>query len=176
MSTAIGVVRSLAGWLAVGLPISLGAATVELNANGISGDYDDEGTLVEASSDADAFAPSFAALLRLDFDARMAAIRDAETSRINVQHGGGMLVIRIYDTDDEVIWTGRWREGTNYVQHGNAILLRIQRPASETEQILLTFEPVAENRLLQLTVQRVQPTVFGPGVVKRNVYLFARSP
>jgi len=176
MSTAVGLVRSCLGLLVFGWPVLGRAAEIELNASALSGDYEDAGTVVEPGDEPAGFEPSFAALLRLEFDPKLAAVRHAETSRVDLQQGVGTLVIKIHDTDDAVIWSGRWSEGSGYVQRGRSVVLRIRPASPDAEEVILTFEPVAENRLVQLTVQRVRSTVFGPGVVWRRVYLFARLP
>lgn len=168
--------RAWLGLLAFCLPLSLSAAAVELKLNDLSGDYEDGGTTAEDNAASPNFEPSLAALLRLEFDQRLAGVRHDETARVRVAQSPGALAIEIFDKENAVVWKGRWEEGSGYVRRGAAIVLRFQTGTTIADEVFLSLEPVAENRLLQVTVQCVQSTLLGPGVTQRGVYLFSRVP
>jgi hypothetical protein len=152
------------------------AAASESSAADLSGDYADGGTIVSADSGVAAVEPSLRALLSLQFDpAVVGALRD-ETSHVTIKHGGGVLEIEARDMENNVAWRGRWHEGSGYVQRGSSVLLRFRLEGSGSDEIVLTLEPLAPHGLLQVSAQRITPTLLGPVARPLGTYLFHRMP
>lgn len=149
-------------------------STTETSTVNLSGDYEDGGTVVSASSDFAGREPSLAAMLQLVFDAKIASALHDQTARVTLKQTERDLDIEIRDRDDTVAWHGHWRAGAEYQQQGAAIVLRFRRDRPMADEVFITLEPAADNRLLQLTVQRVEATVLGPSVRDRGTYLFGR--
>lgn len=141
----------------------------------MSGVYEDRGTLV-SSSPFSATEPSFYGALSLVFDPELTNALHGQTSRIIVKHAARELQIEVYDSDDVVIWSRRWKEGEGYVQQGNSVILRFRVGAWGTEEIFMILQPADTGGLLELTMQRVKPTALGPAVLQKAIYLFHQLP
>ncbi len=174
MNAGLSVIR-IGRWL-LGAVISCSAFGTEVRLADMSGDYEDAGTTVAGETELAVWGASLHALLRLEFDPRLANLRREQTSHVTVKHGGGVLAIEVYDVDGEVSWRGRWRENEGYARRGEAAILRFRVGGSAKEEVMLILEPVASQGLLQVTAHRITPTVLGPGVKKLGTYLFHRVP
>ncbi len=171
------LVSSFGCWLVAALLASTAsAAEMQLKTVDLTGDYEDSGSVVSATSDEMAQEPFLSALVRLEFDSKLAAIYHDQTARIRIKHVPGSLEIQIIDRDGEVSWRGQWGERTGYVQRGSSVVLRFRRESPANEEVLFTFEPVASRQLLQVTVQRIETTILGPMVRQKGEYLFPRMP
>lgn len=173
MSAGLNVIR-VGRWL-LGAAISCFAFGTEVRLADMSGDYEDAGTTVAGETELAVWGASLHALLRLEFDPRLASVRRDQTSRISLKHGGGVLAIEVYDVDGEVCWRGRWRENEGYARRGEAAILRFRVGGPASEEVMLILQP-APGGLLQVTAHRMTPTVLGPGVKKLGTYLFHRAP
>lgn len=174
MSAGSGIWR-VGRWL-LGAAILTAAFGAEVRLVELSGDYEDGGTTVAGESELSMWDASLHALLRLEFDPRLSSLRREQTSHVKVFHGGGRLSIEVYDRDGEVSWRGQWRENDGYSRRGEAAILRFRVAGTSNEDVMLVFEPVAPQGLLQVTAHRITPTILGPAVKKLGTYLFHRVP
>ena len=175
MSVLGKISRGLCWWAGAFVPLAAVAAAIELTTADISGDYEDGGTTLSSTPGMVEGEASLGALVRLVGDPKVAQVLHDQTAHVTLKHGNGLLVIETFDYDGQVSWRGWWRDGEQFVQRGATVIMRFQT-APEGEEVILLFEPVAGDRLLQVTVQRFQPTIFGPMVRQRGVFLFSRIP
>lgn len=166
----------LKGWRWFLIAAALTAAAVaEEGAAGIPGVYEDDGTTVTSGAASTEGIPSFLALLKLEFDPAVAKVLHDETAQIAVRQEENLVEIEARDADGTVSWTGRWIEGDGWVRQGAAIVLRFRATRVGAEEFRILLEPLSENGLLQVQVQRVTPTVLGPAVRSMGTYLFHRA-
>jgi hypothetical protein len=175
MSVLGKISRGLCWWAGAFVPLAAVAAAIELTTADISGDYEDGGTTLSSTPGMVEGEASLGALVRLVGDAKVAQVLHDQTAQVRFKREGGLLVIETFDYDGQVSWRGWWRDGEQFVQRGSTVIMRFQT-APDGEEVILLFEPVAGDRLLQVTVQRFQPTIFGPMVRQRGVFLFSRIP
>lgn len=158
----------------VGLMVSISAG--QSSAADLSGDYADGGTIVSADVGVPAVEPSLNALLNLRFEAAaVSGFRD-QSSHVTIKHEGGVLEIEARDRENQVMWQRRWHEGSGYVQRDERVLLRFRAEGSAGDEIVLTLEAVAPHGLLQLTAQRLTPTLLGPTARPLGTFMFHRMP
>lgn len=152
-----------------------GAAASESSAADLSGDYADGGTVVAAESGALPVEPSLRALLGLQFDPAVVSVVRDQTLHVTIKHGNGRLEIEAFDLENNVVWQGRWNERVGYVQRGANVILRFREGAGSGE-IVLTLTTLAPHGLLQVSAQRITPTMLGPDTRPLGTYLFHRMP
>ncbi|ACB76404.1 hypothetical protein [Opitutus terrae] len=153
---------------AVTLGCALRAAPIEL-----SGVYADEGTVVSGDPTLFTSQVSLHALLRLEFDPRLASQRREETSEVRLTHTAGVLAVEAYEADGTLSWRSRWNAGEGRSSLGRVVTLRMRAAHAGADDYLLVLEPV-NSQLLQVRIQRLEPTLLGPMVRATGVYLFSR--
>lgn len=165
---------ALRGWhvLLAAAVLTVSSAAAESRPD-VSGVYSDEGTTVVGNSSLFSGVVSLHALLRLEFDSRLAALRNEETAEVRVTHEGTTLDFEIVDRDGEVTWKTRWKVGEGMSQDGRVLILRMRAERSATEEFFVLLEP-AQDGLLQVKVQRMKATILGPVVEATGTYLFGR--
>lgn len=153
----------------VPLPGLLGQA-VELE---VAGSYADEGTLVSTDPSLFTGEVSLHALLRVEFDQRLVATRREQTKEVRLSRSNTLLEAAAFDHDGELAWKTQWTVTVGVSGQAHAVMLRIQSPHVTGEEYLLIMEPVS-SELLQIRVQRLEATLFGPMVRASGTYVFSR--
>ncbi|AOS45972.1 hypothetical protein Verru16b_03063 [Lacunisphaera limnophila] len=170
MTTLPRIVRLLV--LAYLGPLALGAAGPrELD---LSGTYDDAGVVVVAAPDQVPGVISLHAMLSLEFVPGLAKLLHDQTGQVRITHEGFLLKVEVLDRDDAVIWHADWKGGEDFGLRDNRIFLRLKPGRFGNDEYVLSFTTVSEHRLLQLEVQRLKPTFFGPVYEAMGTYLFYR--
>lgn len=162
------------GWLGA-IVIAL-AAVAPARAVDLSGSYVDGGTAVTSGVGRTLAEPSLYALLSLEFDPAMVKVLRERTSHVTIAHTAGEMNLEVFDENGTVSWSVRWIEEEGYVERGERVFLRFPAPREEKDEIIVVLERVEPHGLLQVSVQRVTPTLLGPVSEKPEVYLFHRMP
>ncbi|MBI2515462.1 MAG: hypothetical protein HYV95_00975 [Opitutae bacterium] len=137
----------------------------------MSGDYDDEGVLLSEGTERFSGTVSLHALFSATFDPELARQLHAKTSRIGLQQGNGVFDITVYDDEGKAVGAGHWKKGPDYAQQDDRVTLRL---TAKGEIYIFTCELVGQGKVLQLTVERGQQTIFGPVRQPLGVFLFPR--
>jgi hypothetical protein len=136
--------------------------------SGLNGDYADEGVIVKADAKAFPHGVSLHALLSLEFEPALARKLKEQAAHVVVRQENGAVEIKVYDHDGAVIKQGRWKKDAG--PNGRVIL----RFSVRDEEYFFRFETTAEQRLLQVTIDRNEPTILGPAVNSVGTFLFPR--
>ncbi len=166
------------GWLALTgatAHAAAPAAAIKLETLDLSGDFDDGGTVVTAGENPASETPSLGAILQLAFDPKAASTIHEQTALVRLKQTGDALAVETIDADGQVIWRAKWLEGEEYSRTEHSVTLRFRSPRSPSDEVLLVLEPAAGNRLLQVSVQLREATLFGPRVTSKGVFLFGRA-
>jgi len=174
MPTLHAVSRNWTHWFS--LAVIILSAAVQLKAVDLSGVYADGGTNVPTSSDQAKGESSLHALLRLEFDAKVASVLREQTSQVKIKHESGLLDIEVYDVNESISWSARWVEGRDYLIQGERLIARLKAAHLGADEIILTLERLPNYGLLQVSTQRVSPTVLGPAARKLGTALFYSMP
>lgn len=142
----------------------------------LTGTYEDSGTAIT-------FAPgqsaqdvvSLHALLSLEFVPGLARMLHDRTSRVKVTHHAGSLDIEVLNRDDEVDWRASWKQGKDYALRGDRLVLHFRPGRFGQDEYVFLLDTITTHRLLQLEVQRLKPTFFGPVAQPMGTYLFHRA-
>lgn len=135
---------------------------------GLNGDYADEGVIVKADEKAFPHGVSLHALLSLELEPSLALKLKEQAAHVVVRQDNGAVDIKVYDRDGEVIKQGRWKK------EAGANGLVILRFSVRDEEFFFRLETIGEQRLLQVTVDRNDPTILGPAVKSVGTFLFPR--
>lgn len=170
--------------LLVGMLLTLAAVTaradtppVALPADppDLSGTYDDAGTIVKiADGEQPPEVVSLHAMLSLEFNAGLARLLQDRTREVRIKQEGDTLAVDFVDADGETIWAPVWNRATGCVLRERRLQLHLKPGKFGNDEYVLVFENVTTHRLLQVQVQRVKPTFFGPVAQPVGTFLFHR--
>jgi|GEM_PF-1231158 len=170
--------------LLLGLALTLIAATARPQSSAVpmpadvpdlSGVYDDAGTIVKiAEGEEPPAVISLHALLSLEFNAGLARLLQDRTREVRVKHEGDTFAVDFVDADGETIWAPVWNRSTGGVLRDRRLHLHLKPGKFGNDEYLLVFENVTAHRLLQVQVQRVKATFFGPVYQPYGTFLFHR--
>lgn len=141
----------------------------------LTGVYDDEGTVVTPPPGKESGVASLHALLSLEFVPGLARMLHDQTGQVRLTHTAGALEVQVANRDGEVIWREKWRQGEDYALRGDRVVLRFRPGKFGQDEFVIMLETVTEHRLLQLEVQRLKPTYFGPVYQPMGIFLFHRA-
>lgn len=151
-------------------------AAIQVNAAEVSGVYADGGTLLESASHQTVEVPSLYAWLRLEFDPKVANVLRDQVGHVVLKHAGSLIDVEVYDSDGAMSWSKQWQEGEDFVQQDGRVILCARGVRFGNDEIILVLERLPDNELLQVTVQRVSPTMLGPAARKVGSALFHQMP
>lgn len=157
--------------------IRLTAAQVALPLDppNLSGVYDDAGTA--ASIPAGQPTPaviSLHALLSLEFNPGMARLLQERTREIRITHDERTLSVEFLDREGEKIWNPVWTRENGYSLRDRRVQLHIKPGKFGNDEYVIVLENVTPHRLLQLHLQKLKPTFFGPVFQPMGTFLFPR--
>jgi hypothetical protein len=142
----------------------------------LSGVYVDGGTRIPGGPGGLPEQPSLRALLTHEFDSKLPTVSQDQTSHVVVKHSGDELLIEVYDVEEKVSWSARWIEGREYSVQGDRVIARVPSAKVSGEELVLVFERLPLNGLLQVNAQRLAPTVLGPAARNLGTALFYTMP
>ncbi len=141
----------------------------------LSGTYDDAGTIVKiAEGEETPQTVSLHALLSLEFNPGLARLLQQRTREVRVKHEGDTFAVDFVDADGESIWAPVWNRETGSYLRERRLHLRLKPGKFGNDEYVLVFENVTTHRLLQVQLQRVKPTFFGPVLQPVGTFLFHR--
>lgn len=159
-------------FLRIILPVTLALVAVNALAadtpGGLSGDYEDEGTLADGAAKDFAGGVSLGALLSMEFEPSLVKKLHEQIAKVRVKQGDGVLKAVIYDRGGAVLRQGRWNRSEQ--KAGQAYLYF----RDQDQHIVLLLETAGDGELLKVTLQRSDPTLFGPALRTVGVLLFPR--
>jgi hypothetical protein len=162
------------GWL--GFVVFAAAITGQTRELELTGAYEDSGTTITAApGQSPQDVVSLHALLSAEFVPGLARMLHERTSLVKMTHTVGSLEIEVLNRDDEVDWRASWKQGTDYALRGDRLMLRFRPGRFGQDEFLLLLETITAHRLLQVEVQRLKPTFFGPVAQPMGTYLFHRA-
>ena len=175
---------SLSAWRIIRLLVVLGVVATRSVASvvalppeppNLSGVYEDAGTIVSIPEGAEPLAVvSLHALLSLEFNPGMARLLQERTREVRVQHEGETLAVEFLDKDGEKIWAPVWTRENGLTLRERRLQLRLKPGKFGNDEYVLVFENITTHRLLQVHVQRLKPTFFGPVFQPMGTFLFHR--
>ena len=142
----------------------------------LSGVYVDGGTPIPGGPSQLPEQPSLRALLTHEFDSKLATVSQDQTSHVVVKHSGDELLIEVYDVEEKVSWSARWIEGRQYSVQGDRVIVRVPSAKASGDELILVLERLPVHGLLQVSAQRVSPTVLGPAARNLGTALFHTMP
>ncbi|HTO04864.1 MAG TPA: hypothetical protein VL069_14225 [Opitutus sp.] len=143
----------------------------------LSGIYADTGTRIASGVSAQsAEEPSLFALLKFEFVPEVVSMLRGQTASVKIVHADNQLEVVVYDLEGTEIWSALWTEGERYFRQGDRLILRSPPGRFGDDKVLLILEQVPEHGLLQVSVQRIVPTMFGPAARKLDAALFHLIP
>ncbi|HEX2862569.1 MAG TPA: hypothetical protein VHN79_13060 [Lacunisphaera sp.] len=150
--------------------------TVQAREPELTGIYDDAGTVVTAAPGRSAQdVASLHALLSLEFVPGLARLLHDRTGEVRLTHTPGQLAVEVVNRDGEVGWQESWKQGKDYAVRGDRVVLHFRPGKFGQDEFVLMLETVTAHRLLQVEVQRLKPTFFGPVYQPMGTYLFHRA-
>lgn len=141
----------------------------------LSGLYEDAGTIVSVPEGQEPPAViSLHALLSLEFNPGLARLLQERTREVRVQHEGETLSVEFVDANGEKIWAPVWTRESGCTLRERRLQLRIKPGKFGNDEYVLIFENITTHRLLQVHLQRLKPTFFGPVFQPMGTFLFHR--
>jgi hypothetical protein len=141
----------------------------------LSGTYEDAGTIMSIPEGQKPPAVvSLHALLSLEFNPGLARLLQERTREVRVQHEGETLAVEFVDADGEKTWAPVWTRDTGCTLRERRLMLRLKSGKSGQDEYVLVFENITTHRLLQVQLQRLKPTPFGPTFQPMGTFLFHR--
>ncbi len=141
----------------------------------LSGIYEDAGTIVSIPEGQEPLAViSLHALLSLEFNPGLARLLQERTREVRVQHEGETLSVEFVDADGEKIWAPVWTRESGVTLRDRRLQLRLKPGKFGNDEYVLVFENITAHRLLQVHLQRMKPTFFGPVFQPMGTFLFHR--
>lgn len=143
----------------------------------LSGTYVDTGTRIASSiSGSLAEEPSLYALLRFEFEPDMVRVLRERTATVKIAHSRHVIEVAAFDADGLEIWSALWAEGETFSEQEKRVVVRSPAGRFGDDKIILILERLAEHEFLQVSVQRIVPTMFGPAARKVDTLLFQLAP
>jgi hypothetical protein len=170
MSTSLRIFCTILVLLACAMPAAGAAAPRDLD---LSGSYDDAGTVVIAAPEQSPVV-SLHAMLSMEFMPGLARLLQDRTKEVRLTHEGELLQVDVVDHDDETIWRGAWKQGEGFAVRDGRVYLHFKPGRFGNDEFIVILSTVTEHRLLQLEMQRLKPTFFGPVFQPMGTYLFHR--
>lgn len=162
--------RRCALWiLALAQVVPVGASEFRL-----SGLFSDQGTAVTPASGLNTSEFSLQRLLRLDFDDASDRAGSVPASHVEFTEDGDTLLIRVIGSAGAVVRKVQGGLESRASSEGRQVLLRLSDQRYGDDSFVLIFQPAAEDRLLQVKVVRLHPTVLGVGTREIGTFYFPR--
>ncbi|MDQ5978388.1 MAG: hypothetical protein QG602_1362 [Verrucomicrobiota bacterium] len=155
--------------------LSAAQVALPLEAPNLTGVYDDAGTaasIPEGQPTPDVI--SLHALLSLEFNPGMARLLQERTREIRITHDEKALSVEFLDRDGEKIWNPVWTRESGYSVRDRRVQLRIKPGKFGNDEYIIVLENVTTHRLLQVHIQKLKPTFFGPVFQPMGTFLFPR--
>jgi hypothetical protein len=140
----------------------------------LTGDYDDEGTVVTAAPDQPPGVVSLHALFSLEFVPGLARLLHDQTGAVKLHHEGSVLRAEVINREGEAIWRATWKQGEGFAVRDGRAILHFKPGRFGNDEFVLILSTITTHRLLQVEVQRLKPTFFGPVFQPVGTYLFHR--
>jgi hypothetical protein len=93
---------------------------------------------------------------------------------VRLYHEAGALRVEVVGRDDEIIWRAHWKQGEGFALRDGRAILHFKPGRFGKDEYVIILSTVTEHRLLQLDMQRMKPTFFGPVFQPMGTYLFHR--
>ena len=143
----------------------------------LSGLYVDTGTRIASSgSGSSPEEPSLYALLKFEFESEMVRVLREQTATVKIAHGRHLIEIAVFDAEGTETWSALLAEGERFSEQKERLVVRSPAGRFGDDKIVLIMERVAEHGFLQVSVQRIVPTMFGPAARKLDTFLFQLAP
>ena len=143
----------------------------------LSGTYVDTGIRVASGASANtADEPSLCALLKFEFTPEVAEALRHQSASVKIVQADHHFEVVVYDLDGAETWSAQWTEGERFSQQKDRIILRSPAGRFGDDKVILILEQLPEHGLLQVSVQRIVPTMFGPSARKLDTALFNVVP
>ncbi len=141
----------------------------------LTGVYDDAGTAASIPEGQPTPAViSLHALLSLEFNPGMARLLQERTREIRITHDEKALSVEFLDRDGEKIWNPVWTRESGYSVRDKRVQLHLKPGKFGTDEYVIVRQNVTTHRLLQVHVQKLKPTFFGPVFQPVGTFLFPR--
>jgi hypothetical protein len=174
MNLSYQFLRRWLGWLGLAtLALAPAALARDLE---LTGAYEDAGTIITAApgqSERDVI--SLHAMLSLEFVPGLARLLHDQTGLVRLTHEGSALRVEVVGRDEEIIWRANWKQGEGFAVRDNRVYLHFKPGRFGNDEYILILSTLTNHRLLQLEVQRLKPTFFGPVFQPMGTYLFHRA-
>lgn len=148
------------------------AAAPLLSAFDLSGTYSDKGIVVSSEDEGLKGEPSLNAILNLDFAGQNES--HAKAAELKFEESENALRIEVFDREDVSLSKTTWLPEDGFAKEENRRVLILRSRDSGATRYLLQFVPVADGKLLEVTVAKVSATAFGPVTKNTGVYVFPK--
>lgn len=140
----------------------------------VTGNYDNEGSMVQVGSAYDG-AVSLAALLGLELDYKLGALHYAEVARVDIEQTDRTFTVRFRNKEGQRTWTGKWECNGGYEPTADGAKIVLHSKKISEDAFIFTFSTIKENAALYLEVVRMQSGALGPTTKQVGSYIFLKA-
>lgn len=167
----MGRIRRVGFTAVAAVALAASAWAVDLD---ISGTYSDSGTALKVSEGKPGAKVSLYALVNLAFEPDVARILEGQAQEARLTQSPDNVHAEFLDKKGERVWQGQWPMAVGKTNDQQRIAIRFKATGSQAGEYFFFMRTLTSSRMLEVQVQRVDPTLYGPAVKDVGTYLFPR--